>query len=132
MTNYLLDANALIALTIAEHEDHDAAQLWFAGGDRVWICPIVEGALLRVLLRVGERGSDAATILAEIHRHQRVEFLAEDLSYREVPLAPLRGHRQVTDAYLVALAAARGMKLATFDQALSKRHPDSAHLIPSV
>ena len=45
-------------------------------------------------------------------------------------LAPLRssllvGHRQVTDAYLIGLAAHHGGKLATLDQSLSNLLPES-------
>lgn len=51
-------------------------------------------------------------------------FLAADFPYAGIPLESLLGHRQVTDAYLVALAKSKGAKLATFDEALASMHPD--------
>ena len=33
-------------------------------------------------------------------------------------MAPLHGHRQVTDAYLLALATANGGRFATLDQSI--------------
>ncbi|HEY5858440.1 MAG TPA: PIN domain-containing protein [Aldersonia sp.] len=51
---YLLDANVLIALTVAEHEHHERASAWAATISRFAVCPIVEGALVRFLVRTGE------------------------------------------------------------------------------
>ena len=67
MTAYLLDANVLIALTVAEHEHHARASNWMAGIDRFALCPVVEGALVRFLVRIGERASVAATLLRHVH-----------------------------------------------------------------
>ncbi len=54
MTTYLLDADVLIALTVAEHEHHARTSAWAAGIDRFALCPVVEGALVRFLVRIGE------------------------------------------------------------------------------
>lgn len=54
MTTYLLDANVLIALTVAEHEHHGRTSTWSAGIERFAVCPVVEGALVRFLIRIGE------------------------------------------------------------------------------
>ena len=44
----LLDANVLIALLVADHLHHDAAEAWFAAsGDRFATCPVTEGSLTR-------------------------------------------------------------------------------------
>ena len=67
MTAYLLDANVLIALTVAEHEHHARASDWMAGIDRFALCPGVEGALVRFLVRIGERASVATTLLRHVH-----------------------------------------------------------------
>jgi hypothetical protein len=39
------------------------------------------------------------------------------------------GHRQVTDAYLAALARRRQGRLATLDKGLAALHPDVAELL---
>lgn len=130
MSAFLLDANALIALTIAEHEHHDRAQAWLETVDRYAVCPVVEGALARFLLRVGESAATASAVLAGIRAAERCEFWADTLSYSDVDLASVVGHRQLTDSYLAALAEHHGGRLATFDSALAQRHPDSCLLVP--
>lgn len=126
---YLLDANVLIALTVAEHEHHTRAAAWLGGAGNFAVCPIVEGALVRFVLRIGERPATARLLLERIAEHPRCEFWVADLSYRDVPLHELRGHRQVTDAYLVALATRHSARLATFDRALATAQPDAVELI---
>lgn len=130
MSTALLDANVLIALVIAEHEHHDRAAAWLAGVDSFAVCPVVEGALIRMLLRLGERADTARAVLEGVRAHPRCAFLADDLSYAQVSFEGLTGHRQVTDAYLADLAAAHGAVLATFDRALSTLRPDRVALIP--
>lgn len=130
MTTYLLDANVLIALTINEHEYHRRASAWLASVDRFVLCPVVEGALVRFLLRMGESGATARAILDAVHDHPRSSFRADELSYRAVAPDSLQGHRQVTDAYLAALATQYGCLLATFDRGLAARHPVQCRLVP--
>ena len=124
---FLLDANLFIALTISEHEFHLPASSW-AAGKALAVCPVVEGALIRTLLRLGERAEVAAEILAA--NATRYEWIADDITYRDVQLGTLRGHREVTDAYLAALAARHDMTLATFDEPLAKKHPSTVTLVP--
>ena len=129
MTTHLLDANVLIALVLREHEFHDRAQRWLDSVERVAVCPIVEGALVRFLMRLGESAQTAATILAAVHERDRCEFWPDSLSYQDLDLAGLQGHRQVTDTYLAALAASRGARLATFDAPLARRLAPQCMLI---
>ncbi|PZR51736.1 VapC toxin family PIN domain ribonuclease [Xylanimonas oleitrophica] len=131
MGAHLLDANVLIALTLVEHEHHEAARRWVAGVDTVAICPVVEGALVRALVRLGEPPAVVASILGQVRARPGCEFWPDDVSYADVDLSGLQGHRQVTDAYLVALASAHGGVLATFDKALAKRAGPGAILIPT-
>ncbi|MDR0627688.1 MAG: hypothetical protein LBG11_10630, partial [Bifidobacteriaceae bacterium] len=55
---------------------------------------------------------------------------ADDVPFREVRMAGVVGHRQVTDAYLAQLARRHGAKFATFDQGAAAQHADVAWLIP--
>lgn len=128
-TQHLLHANVLIALVVAEHEHHERAEEWFVTQAGVVLCPVVEGALLRYLLRIGESGRNAQRLLRAWRADPRVGFVADDLSYVDVEIEGVPGHRQVTDTYLVALAERHGMKLATFDIALNGLHP-SATVMP--
>jgi toxin-antitoxin system PIN domain toxin len=129
-TTYLLDANALIALVLADHEHHDRAATWAAKVDRLALCPIVEGALVRFLIRAGESQATAAMTLSSMHASPRCEFWADSISYTAANLGHVVGHRQVADAYLASLAASRGCRLATFDHALVNVLPDDTELIP--
>lgn len=131
MTTFLLDANVLIALTVAEHEHHERAAAWASGIERFALCPVVEGALVRFLVRVGESASVGAHLLGAVHAMSACEFWPDELSYVEADLRHVRGHRQVTDAYLVSLAAnRRSSLLATLDEGLQQERPDLTHLVP--
>lgn len=131
-TTILLDANVLIALLVADHVHHHAAETWFMGSAQGFAtCPITEGSLLRMLLRSGERASTARSVLDEVARHPRHDFWTDDVSYRDVDLRGVIGHRQVTDAYLAQLARNRGGQLATFDRGLAELHADITELVPS-
>ncbi|REF34659.1 TA system VapC family ribonuclease toxin [Thermasporomyces composti] len=127
---YLLDTNALIALVIADHEHHQRVATWARGVARIAVCPIVEGGLLRFLIRIGESTATATALLAALADADRCEFWADSISYVDVTLDHVHGHRQVTDAYLAALAASRGARLATLDEGLAAALPDQVLLIP--
>ncbi len=126
---YLLDANVLIALVISDHEHHDRAVRWALGVDEIALCPIVEGALVRFLVRAGEHHATAAATLSGLYASPRCAFWSDSISYTAADLGQVVGHRQVTDAYLAALAASRGCRLATFDQALAEVLPNETELI---
>ncbi|MPZ28840.1 MAG: PIN domain-containing protein [Micromonosporaceae bacterium] len=128
----LLDANVLIALLVEDHVHHSAAETWLAGTEgRFAVCPITEGALVRLLLREGQSAQASKAIVAGLADHPRYEFWPDTLSYREVRMDGVVGHRQVTDAYLAQLARSRGGRLASFDQGLAALHPDVVTLVPS-
>jgi toxin-antitoxin system PIN domain toxin len=125
---YLLDVNVLIALIDPAHVQHDRAHDWFAAtGSRAWAtCPITENGVLRVVGHPrypnspGTPGAVAelVSILRSLGGH---EFWADDATLfdtRRVDSSRLLDSGQVTDTYLLALAAAHGGQLATFDRHL--------------
>lgn len=130
MSTYLLDANVVIALTVAEHEHHDRASRWFATIDRFALCPIVEGALLRFLIRIGESAATAVEVVRGVREHPSCEFWPDAVSYLDCDHSLVQGHRQVTDVYLAGLAGhhADG-RLATMDSALASSQ-EKAVLVP--
>lgn len=133
MTTYLLDANVLIALTVADHEHHARASAWASRITRFAVCPVVEGALVRFLVRVGESAGVARQVLGAVQALPACEFWPDSLSYAAADLDRVRGHRQVTDAYLVSLAADRGdARLATLNEGLVQSHPERTLLIPAL
>ncbi len=134
MTTYLLDANVLIALTVREHEHHERCTTWLAGlggADHFSTCPILEGALVRFLVRAGESSATAQAVVRAVAAHERQVFWPDTVSYADVDLGTVHGHRQVTDSYLVGLVSSRSGTLATLDEALARRHPEHCLLIPA-
>jgi len=126
----LLDANVLIALVVADHVYHDAAEEWFADSrDSFATCPITEGSLLRLFIREGQTADNARAVLDALKNSERHEFWPDSITYSNVPLNGVLGHRQVTDSYLAELARVQGGRLATFDQGLAKLHADIADLL---
>jgi uncharacterized protein len=129
----LLDANVLIALLVADHVHHPAAETWFADLNGAFAtCPITQGSLMRLLIREGQPAAAAQAILLATSADPRHEFWDANVPYTDVPVQGMIGHRQVTDAYLAQLARARRARLATFDQALAKLHHDVADLVPVI
>lgn len=127
---HLLDANALIALTLTDHEHHERVASWSAGVDHMALCPVVEGSLIRFLVRLGQSPATAKAVLDGLHASPRCEFWSDALSYRHADLGHVVGHRQVTDAYLAALAASNDAVLVTLDEALARAVPQHVVLIP--
>ncbi len=123
---YLLDANALV---VSDHVHHDTVASWAARIDGVALCPVVEGALVRFLVRSGESSATAVDILSGLYDSSRCDFWSGEISYTNVGLEHITGHRQVTDAYLAALAASRGCRLAALDRALAEARPSESELI---
>lgn len=124
---HLLDGNVLYALVDEAHVHHAAAQQWFVGqGDGCFAtCPITQGTLLRLAMRLGGRSAEQAlAVLNAVTAHARHLFWPDVLAYQQVRWHGVLGHRQVTDAYLVALARHHGGKLASFDKGLVALHPD--------
>ena len=128
MTRYLLDVNVLIALIDPAHMQHDRAHEWFAASGKVaWAtCPLTENGVLRIVGSArypNSPGSPAAVAelfagLCALHGH---EFWPDDvtlLDSKRIDRARLLDTAQVTDTYLLALAAAHSGKLATFDRHL--------------
>jgi toxin-antitoxin system PIN domain toxin len=130
VTAFLLDANVLIALTSRTHVHAPRVEAWFRGVDRFAVCPIVQGALVRFLTRTGEAPGTISAVLRATAARRGYEFWPDDADYGALDLSRIRGHRQVTDAYLVALAAAHSGNLATLDEPLVQLYPGHSILIP--
>lgn len=122
----LLDGNLLVALVTPSHVHHQAAEEWFAAEPLQFAtCPITQGTLIRMLMNLGKLDAPSAfAVLAQLTRHPRHRFWPDVLSYGDIASRGVMGHRQVTDAYLAALARHHGGRLATFDRGLAALHAD--------
>lgn len=127
----LLDANVLVALTVVDHVHHEVSARWFGSVEAFATCPITQGSVLRFLVREGAPAADAGRFLEGITADPRHRFWFDDVGFDRVRLARVVGHRQVTDAYLAALAEARGGRLATLDRGLAAVHPEVTELVPT-
>jgi len=129
---YLLDANVVIALADHTHPHRSRCDSWFKTISHFALCPIVEGALVRFLMRTGKPPSTAVAVLHNNTTLAGYEFWPDAVSYTDADLSRIMGHQQVTDAYLVALVRNHpGSKLATLDEGLVKLYPEDTYLIPS-
>ncbi|WP_375478149.1 TA system VapC family ribonuclease toxin [uncultured Jatrophihabitans sp.] len=127
----LLDSSTLIAIAITEHEHHAAALGWL--GDTLFAtCPITQGALVRAVVR-SPRGTaeSALELVREISALDEHEFWSDELTFADVSLDGVIGHRQVTDAYLAQLARHKDGRIATLDRAMAAVHSDVAELVPT-
>jgi toxin-antitoxin system PIN domain toxin len=128
VTAFLLDINVLIALIDPAHVQHDRAHAWFAAtGSEAWAtCPLTENGVLRIVGHArypNSPGTPAAVaeVVAGLRALAGHEFWPDDLTLfdgRHVDTARLLDSAQVTDSYLLALAALHGGRLATFDRRL--------------
>lgn len=125
-TVYLLDGNVLYALIDEAHVHHAPAKQWFVGHKGGFAtCPITQGTLLRLAMRLGGHSAEQAlAVLDAVTAHAGHHFWPDALAYSQIRWHGVMGHRQVTDAYLAALARHQGGKLASFDKGLVALHPD--------
>lgn len=129
---YLLDGNVLVALADSAHVHHDAAVKWFASVAAPFAtCPITQGTLIRMLLQFNAVAdvAEAVRFLDRFTAHPNHRFWPDSLAYADISWHGVLGHRQVTDAYLSALARHRGGRIATFDKGLAALHADTAELL---
>jgi uncharacterized protein len=128
MKTALLDLNILTALLWPAHEHHETAHRWFrARSDARWAtCSLTQLGFVRIVSnpafsRDALSPPGAVALLGANLSHATHEFWTDTL---QVPAAikgmepRLQGHRQLTDAYLLALANRRKGVLATFDRGL--------------
>jgi toxin-antitoxin system PIN domain toxin len=124
----LLDVNVLIALLDDAHVFSRRANEWLdAEPRRIATCPIVENGVVRILSAPGYSATHRATPgqvaegLRAIIEAENHAFWPDDVSVlngQALDFTRLHGHRQITDAYLLALAVQHGGVLATFDAAV--------------
>lgn len=128
---HLLDGNVLVALVSPSHIHHAAAEQWFAASDEAFAtCPITQGTLLRILMNLGQLTAAAAlAVLHQLVAHPRHRFWPDALGYADISWRGVVGHRQVTDAYLAALARHFGGRLVSFDRGLGVVHRDVATIL---
>lgn len=123
---YLADVNLLIALLDEDHVHHKMVMRWFdtSARDEFGLCTFTEAAFLRVMTnpRAGSHSlEEALEALASLNKHAGYRFwsMAEGWASLVEPFCErVFGHQQITDAYLLGMAAKEGGVLVTMDKAI--------------
>lgn len=125
---FLLDVNVLIARTDPRHEHHERARRWLATqkGVELVTCPLTENGFLRIYGHPsypGGPGSPAAALdeLRLIRAAPWHRFLGDTISIDDPGVFHSLtgiGPKQLTDIYLLGMAAHHRISFATFDAAV--------------
>jgi toxin-antitoxin system PIN domain toxin len=126
----LLDVNVIIALFDPDHTLHNKAHEWWAtnSGSGWASCPISENGVVRIMAnpayskQVHFSPGDLIGRLRKFASQTDHEFWPEDISLRDEKIfveERLLNSRQLTDIFLLAVAAKHHGRLVTFDQNIS-------------
>lgn len=127
----LLDVNALIALVDSDHIGHQSMHKWFLRHHHLgWAtCPLTENGMVRVLSQPaypsGRRTpSEVIQVLTALKTafKKSHQFWPDNLSINDDSVFDavlIAGTRQVTDIYLLALAAHHNGTMVSFDRSLA-------------
>ncbi|MGA1192942.1 MAG: TA system VapC family ribonuclease toxin [Kiritimatiellia bacterium] len=125
---YLLDINVLIASADPGHQFHDAFKRWYIDRKKPALatCPLTENGFLRIYGHPdypGGPGSPAMALtpLTAIRNRPDSVFLADDVSLADPAnrnLIKNATSKQLTDIYLLSLAARHQGIFASFDRGI--------------
>ncbi len=127
MTRALLDVNVLLALVDEAHVDHPTVHAWAANSlaDGWASCAITQNGFVRILSQPAYPGSVSVATAVDLLRTSIAagdhEFWPCDMVMTDpsvVESDALIGHRQITDAYLLALAVHHGGQFVTLDRSV--------------
>lgn len=127
---YLLDINLLIALAWPQHIHHGQAHDWFdrRGSDCWATCPLTQLGFVRISSnpKIVTQAVSPREAFAALERMTALPghvFWPDDVApagQQEFTALSLVGHRQVTDAYLLALCRRHKGRLATLDRGVAE------------
>lgn len=129
---HLLDVNFLVALAWPNHLAHVRAVSWFLANRETLFatCPMTEAGFVRIsmnpLIVTEQISSGAALAMLDTYRTRYKHVFWPDTLTATEALSifnHLSGHRQITDAYLLALAIANEGKLVSFDGGFTASAP---------
>jgi toxin-antitoxin system PIN domain toxin len=138
--SHLLDVNVVIALIDPLHVHHERAHRWFSKREGRWhTSPTVQNGVIRVVSNPKYPNSQPAPVvlasLASLAAHADHVFLSDAVSLLDssVHTERLLSSSQVTDTYLLHLAASNDARLATFDtRIVTSAVPSGAEVVFTV
>jgi uncharacterized protein len=127
VNGHLPDVNLLLALAWPNHQFHHQATSWFSSRDDLpWhTCAVTQLGFVRLssnpaFTPYAKTPLESALLLGAMVRHPQHRYVAECAPLDREPFTRiarnLHGHKQVTDAYLAAVAHEHGLALVTFDR----------------
>lgn len=128
MTRALLDVNVLLALLDSDHVDHERVRQWLAAdiGEGWASCAITQNGFVRIVSQPRYPSpvppAQAINTLARAAETEHHEYWPCSISLLDdefIDRSRLHGHRQVTDAYLLALATVNRGRFVTLDRSIS-------------
>ena len=123
----LLDVNVLIALLDSDHVHHARTTVWLKENiEHGWAsCPLTQNGCIRIMSQPGYPNALPAAAVAErlaaataTSHHAFWPDALSMLDAGRIAWNAVLGSRQVTDVYLLALAAQQDGRLATLDRAV--------------
>ena len=124
----LLDVNILLALLDTAHVHHQRVKAWLLSQENPsWAsCPLTQNGFTRIISQPAYPGhisiERATSLLARASASANHRFWADDLSLLDPSIfdhSKLHGPKQITDAYLLALAVHHGGRLVALDRAIA-------------
>ena len=120
----LLDVNVLIALLDRNHEHHEIASRWLEEHiQEGWAtCAITQNGCLRIMSQPTYLHSLPVSVVADAlqdatdTKHHEFWSDASLLTPGVIDWQQVGGHKQITDLYLLALAAKNQGRFVTFDK----------------
>ena len=131
----LLDVNVIIALLDSGHVMHTSACTWLERNlNQGWAtCPLTQTGVVRIMAQPAYPNQQPAQLVAarlvEACGHPSHAFWPQQISLLQDGLIRwehILGPRQITDAYLLALAVAHGGRLVSFDQRIEPQQVPGA------
>ena len=124
----LLDINVLLALLDRDHILHEPGRQWFEREvQHGWAsCAVTQNGFIRLLSQPGYPSpvttARAMQLLATATAAAHHEYWRSEVSILDETVfdhSRIHGPRQLTDVYLLGLAAHHGGRLATFDRTIA-------------
>lgn len=126
----LLDVNVILALLDIDHVFHSTAHKWWKKTkDFGWAsCPMTENGVVRIMSQPSYAApdqyspADAISWLNGFASDTNYEFWPDNLSLLDenyFDTSRVLGPKQLSDIYLLGLAASKGGRLVTFDRKIT-------------